>query len=163
MIVLRLILLLGICVRATIESQDCTNTNAASYCYSSTSFIRCYINSNDTQSIKELIYYCASSSVSLHTISVYKNYVSNEDRNLLVDIELPSNILTLRIYNREDDDHNRLTTSNQNAGLTRIYISSYTGAYIQGVKKLISSSITSHIICRLLRTKESFQLLVGKP
>ena len=34
---------------------------------------------------------------------------------------------------------------------------------LQGVKKLMSSSITSHIICRLLRTKESFQLLVGKP
>ena len=35
--------------------------------------------------------------------------------------------------------------------------------HVQGVKKLMSSSITSHIICRLLGTKESFQLLVGKP
>ena len=123
MIVLSLILLLGICVRVTIESQDCTN--AAGYCYYSGSYLQCYINNNDNQSIKELLNTCASNSASFYYIYVYKNYVSNEYANLLVDIELPSNIQSLNIYNNEDQDHIRLTTSSQNAGLTSIYTNAY--------------------------------------
>ena len=125
MIFVRLILLLGICVTGfvTIECQNCIN--GAGYCNFGTSYLRCYINNNDAQSIKALLTNCASNSVSFNYIEVYKNYVSNEYANLLVDIELPSNIQSLNIYNNEDQDHIRLTTSSQNTGLTRIYTYAY--------------------------------------
>ena len=54
-----------------------------------------------------------------------KRYVSNEYGNLLIDIELPSNIQSLRISNNQDQDHIRLTTSSQNTALMSIYTYSY--------------------------------------
>ena len=116
----RLILLLGICVTSfiTIECQVCTN--GAGYCDYSTSYLHCYINNSDTQSIKVLLTNCASYSSSFSQMYVHKNYVSNEHANLLVDIEFPSNIQSLYIHNNRDQDHIRLTTSSHNTGLTRI-------------------------------------------
>ena len=121
----RLILLLGICVAGfvTIECQDCTN--GAGYCDYSTSSLKCYINNNDTQLIKVLLTDCTSNNVSFSSIYVYKDYVSNEYANLLLDIELPSNIQSLYINNYQDQDHIRLTTSSQNAALTIIYTEAY--------------------------------------
>ena len=125
MSLVRLILLLGICVTGfvTIECVDCSNV--AGYCYFYTSYLRCYITTNDTQSIKALLRDCSSNSDSLVSLSVYKNYVSNEYGNLLIDIELPTNIQSLNIYNSQDQDHIRLTTFSQNNLLTRIFTSSY--------------------------------------
>ena len=127
----RLILLLGICVTGfvTIECQDCSN--AAGYCYYIYTYyyLDCYINNNETQYIKALLQNCASDSVSFYSIYVYKNYYSNEYGYLLVDIALPSNIQRLYIYNYQDQDHIRLTTSSQNTGLTRIY--TYYNTYIE--------------------------------
>ena len=125
MSLVRLILLLGICVTGfvTIECVDCSNE--AGYCNFNPPYISCYITNNDTQSIKSLLRDCSSNSASLVRLKVYKNYVSNEYGNLLIDIELPTNIQTLSIYNTQDQDHIRLTTFSQNTGLTRIYTSSY--------------------------------------
>ena len=121
----RLILLLGICVTSfiTIECQGCSN--GAGYCDYSTSSLKCYINNNDTQLIKVLLTDCTSNNVSFSSIYVYKDYVSNEYANLLLDIELPSNIQSLYINNYQDQDHIRLTTSSQNAALTIIYTEAY--------------------------------------
>ena len=125
MIFVRLILLLGICVTGfvTIECQYCSN--GAGYCYSHTDHPHCYITNNDTQSIKLLLKDCSDNSILFIDIAVEKGYVSNEYGNLLIDVELPSNIQSLRIYNNQDQDHIRLTTSSQNTGLTRISISPY--------------------------------------
>ena len=51
----------------------------------------------------------------------------NEYANLLVDIDLPSNIQSLHIFNDQDQDHIRLTTStsSQNIGLTSIHSLAY--------------------------------------
>ena len=124
MAIVRLILLLGICVTGfvTIECQDCSNE--AGYCYYYSNYLHCYINNNDTQSIKALLRDC-SNSASFDYIYVYKNYVSSEYANLLIDFEFPSNILTLNIYNYQDKDHIRLTTFSQNTALTRIYTYTY--------------------------------------
>ena len=67
---------------------------------------------------------CSNNS-SFAGIYVYKYYVSNEYGNLLIDIELPTNIQYLYIYNSQDQDHIRLTTFSQNTALTRIDTSSY--------------------------------------
>ena len=125
MSLVRLILLLGICVTGfvTIECPDCSNE--AGYCDFNPPYISCYITNNDTQSIKSLLRDCSSNSSSLVSLKVYKNYVSNEYGNLLIDIELPTNILTLDIYNSQDQDHIRLITFSQNTGLTRTYTSPY--------------------------------------
>ena len=125
MSLVRLILLLGICVTGfvTIECVDCSNE--AGYCDFSSSYLYCYITTNDTQSIKALLRDCSSNSSSLVRLNVYKNYVSNEYGNLLIDIELPTNIQYLKIYNSQNTDHIRLTTFSQNTGLTRISFSSY--------------------------------------
>ena len=125
MTLVRLILLLGICVTGfvTIECVDCSNE--AGYCDFSTSDLNCFITTNDTQSIKSLLRDCSSNSSSLIRLYVIKNYVSNDYGNLLIDIELPTNIQSLYIYNSQDQDHIRLTTFSQNTGLTRIYTYSY--------------------------------------
>ena len=125
MTLVRLILLLGICVTGfvTIECVDCSNE--AGYCYFYTSSLDCYITANDTQSITALLRDCSNNSASLIHLSVFKNYVSNEYGNLLIDIELPTNIQSLYIDNLQDHDYMRLTTSSQNTGLTRIYTYSH--------------------------------------
>ena len=125
MFLVRLILLLGICVTGfvTIECVDCSNV--AGYCYFYTSSLRCYITTNDTQSIKALLRDCSSNSDSLVSLYVYKNYVSNEYGNLLIDIELPTNIQYLYIHNLQYQDHIRLTTFSQNNALTYIHTTSY--------------------------------------
>ena len=120
MTLVRLILLLGICVTGfvTIECVDCSNE--AGYCDFYSYYLRCYIATNNTQSIKALLRDCSNSST-FNSLDVYKNYVSNEYGNLLIDIELPTNIQSLSISNTQDKDHIRLTTFNQNTGLTYIY------------------------------------------
>ena len=107
----------------TIECVDCSNE--AGYCNFYTSYLYCYITTNDTQSIKALLRDCSGYTSSLVRLSVYKNYVSNEYGNLLIDIELPTNIQSLEIYNSHDKDHIRLTTFSQNTALTSIYTTSY--------------------------------------
>ena len=107
----------------TIECVDCSNE--AGYCDFNTSYLSCYITTNDTQSIKALLRDCSSNSSSLISLNVYTNYVSNEYGNLLIDVELPTNIQSLSLYNTQDQDHIRLTTFIQNTGLTSIYTSSY--------------------------------------
>ena len=125
MSLVRLILLLGICVTGfvIIECVDCSKE--AGYCDFSTSSLNCYITDNDTESIKALLRDCSSNSSSLVHLDIYKNYVSIEYGNLLIDIELPTNIHYLSIDNTQDQDHIRLTTFSQNTGVTKIYTSSY--------------------------------------
>ena len=105
MSLVRLILLLGICVTGfvTIECVDCSNE--AGYCSFYGHYLKCYITTNDTQSIKALLRDCSSNSSSFASIHVHKNYVSNEYGNLLIDIELPTNIQYLDIFNSQDQDH----------------------------------------------------------
>ncbi|KAI6647891.1 Fibrillin-2-like [Oopsacas minuta] len=105
-----------------VEAVDCSN--GAGYCNYGSSYLQCYITNNETQVIKSLLSYCSGQSTVFSTIYVYKNYVSTVYGNLIIDIELASNIQYLRIYNYEDRDNIRLTTSSQNTGLTRISVSS---------------------------------------
>ena len=107
----------------TIECVVCSNE--VGYCSFYSYYLKCYITNNDTQSIKALLRDCSSNSSSLFRLDVYKNYVSNEYGNLLIDIELPTNIRYLFIYNTLNQDHIRLTTFSQNTGVTYIYSSSY--------------------------------------
>ena len=125
MALVRLIIVLGICVTgfATVECVDCNNE--AGYCIFYTSYLRCYITANDTESIKTLLSDCSSNSSVFTGIYVHKNYVSNECGKLTIDIKLPTNIQSLNIYNTQDQDHICLTTFSQNTGLTRIYTTSY--------------------------------------
>ena len=125
MSLVKLILLLGICVTGfvTIECVDCSNE--AGYCEFYTSSLDCYITANDTQSIKELLRDCSINSSSLVYLNVYNNYVSSGYGNVLIDIELPTNIQYLNIYNSQDEDHIRLTTVSQNTGLMGISTTYY--------------------------------------
>ena len=125
MTLVRLILLLGICVTGfvTIECVDCSNE--AGYCDFSSSYLKCYITTNDTQLIKTLLNECSSSNSSFTYIDVHKYYVSSEYGNFLINIELPTNIRQLNIYNSQDQDHIRLTTSSQNTALLTIYSDYY--------------------------------------
>ena len=104
----------------TIECVDCSN--GAGYCNFHATFLLCYIQNNDTQSIKVLLRNCSNSSNAAY-LFVYKSYGLSEIENLLIDIELPSNIQNLYIYNFQV--HIRLTTFRQNTALTRIYIDSH--------------------------------------
>ena len=94
----------------TIECVDCSNE--AGYCDLLSSSLSCYITASDTQSITALLRDCSSNSSSLVRLNVYKNYVSNEYGNLLIDVELPTNIQSLEIYNSQDQDHIRLRAHN---------------------------------------------------
>ena len=119
MTLVRLILLLGIFVTCfvTIECADCNNE--AGFCNFYTSYLDCSIATNDTQIIKALLRDCSAMS-SLTYIRIYKTYDSSEYGNLLIDIELPTNIQSLNFDNYYDRDQIRLTTSSQNTALTKI-------------------------------------------
>ncbi|KAI6647639.1 Fibrillin-3-like [Oopsacas minuta] len=104
---------------AVVEAVDCST--GAGYCNYYSNYLRCYITNNETQGIKSLLSYCSGQSTGFVTIYVYKNYLSTVYGNLIIDIELASNIQFLYIYYSRDQDNIRLTTSSQNTGLTRIY------------------------------------------
>ncbi|KAI6647882.1 hypothetical protein LOD99_8469 [Oopsacas minuta] len=102
--------------------SDCNN--GAGYCDFYSSYLRCYISNNETQFVKSLLSYCSGQSTAFVSIFVYKNYVSTAYGNLIIDIELASNIQRLYLKNDEDQDNIRLTTSSRNTGLTRIFVGS---------------------------------------
>ncbi|KAI6647886.1 Fibrillin-2-like [Oopsacas minuta] len=112
---------------AVVEAVDCSN--GAGYCDYYSNDLQCYITNNDTQVIKSLLSNCSGQSTAFVTIYIYKNYVSTVYGNLIIDIELASNIQLLNIYNVQDHDNIRLTTSSQNTGLRRITI--YSNYHIQ--------------------------------
>ncbi|KAI6647641.1 hypothetical protein LOD99_8715 [Oopsacas minuta] len=103
---------------------DCSNE--AGYCNNGTDNLNCYISNNQTQYIKSLLSFCSGQNTGYVSIAVIKNYVSTVYENLIIDIELASNIQYLSISNYiyKDQDTIRLTTSSQNTGLTRIYVNS---------------------------------------
>ena len=152
MTLVRLILLLGICVTGfvTIECVDCSNE--AGYCDFYTPYLSCYITTNNTQSIKALLRDCSSNNDSLVNLYVFKNYVSNEYGNLLIDIELPTNIRYLFIDNSQDQDHIRLTTFSQNTGLTGIYTSSY--IELETNNLFTHFTALQHIYCSYVLSRE---------
>ena len=121
----RLILLFGICVTGFATIECAQYSNEAGTCYFYTSYLRCDITNDDNLSIKALLSNSSSQYSTFYVIYIYKEYVSSEYGNLLIDIELPTNIQHLYIYNLQDQDHIRLTTSSQNTGLTKIYTYSY--------------------------------------
>ena len=107
-----------ICLTSLVRIQAVTCRKDAGYCRVYSSYLYCYIEANDTQGIKTLLRDCSAGTAT--TLYLYKYYVSNAFGNLIVNIELPSNIQRLYLYNYEDNDNFRLTTSTQNTGLTRI-------------------------------------------
>ena len=129
-----LIVCLWCCVE--VESVTVFCSNGAGSCYNSsiTSYIQCYIYNSDTQLIKELIRDCSNRNTDYNRIYVYKNYVSNVYGNVLIDIELPSNIRSLTIYNHKDQDRICITTSNINTALTRIQLVHHTELEIKDLK-----------------------------
>ncbi|KAI6661312.1 Fibrillin-3 isoform X2 [Oopsacas minuta] len=109
--------------RFEVDSVDCSNE--AGYCtyhiYNYNIFrIKCYINNDEMQLIKLLLKNCSSIDAEYTNLYVYKNYESITYGNLIIDLELASNINALYIYNIRDKDQFRLTTSSQNGGLTRL-------------------------------------------
>ena len=101
-----------------IKAYECRKE--AGYCNVYSSYLRCYIEVNNTEGIKDMLKDCSAGTANI--LYLYKNYVSNAFGNLIIDIELSSNIQTLYLYNSYDHDYFRLTTSSQNTGLTRIYL-----------------------------------------
>ena len=94
--------------------------NRAGYCNYETSKVDCYINNNNSQFIKSLLKDCSNVSATYNRIDVNKNYASLEYGFLLIDFDLPINIEKLYIRNSEDGYYIRITTSVENAALTRI-------------------------------------------
>ena len=103
------------------EAVGCTSNTYSSY------LLSCYINSNDTQLIKSGLKYCSQSN-RLTSLQVAKQYVSEELGNLIIDIDLPSNIRQLYFYQYSSQYHDyiRLTTSTFNYALTYMYSSEIT-------------------------------------
>ena len=95
---------------------DCTNDSGT--CSDYGSYIICYLDNNNFESVKSLLWQCTQQR-SAQQLYVDKNYISSEYGYLIIDIELPSSIQALHIRNYQDRDHFRLTTSSQNTGLTR--------------------------------------------
>ena len=91
-------LIVCLCCCVEVESVFCSN--GAGYCNDYTSYISCYMDYSDTQLVKELLRDCSNRSTYFRTLYVYKNYVSNVYGNVLIDIELPSNIRSLTIHNQ---------------------------------------------------------------
>ncbi|KAI6647892.1 EGF-containing fibulin-like extracellular matrix protein 1-like [Oopsacas minuta] len=105
---------------AVVEAVDCSN--GAGYCDYTSSSLSCYITNSETQVIRSLLSYCSGQNTAFVSIYVYKYYVSTVYGNLIIDIELASNIQRLYLKNDEDQDNIRLTTSSQNTGLLHIYV-----------------------------------------
>ena len=101
--------------------SDCSN--GAGYCRNySSGYLHCHIYNNETELIKELISNCSNQSPEFTGISVYKSYESTIYGDLIIDIELPPNIVYLSIFNQGRQDYIRLITSSQNTCVTRIII-----------------------------------------
>ena len=61
---------------------------------------------------RELLMNCSRDNSGIRTVKIYKEYVSDNYRSLLIDIELHSNIQELQIYNSRDQDIFIFTTLN---------------------------------------------------
>ena len=107
-----------ICLSSLVRVQADKCRKEGGFCRNYGSYIHCYIEANDTQGITNLIRECSRGTET--TLYLHKYYVSDAFGNLIIDIELPSNIHTLYLGNDRDHDYFRLTTSTLNTGLTRI-------------------------------------------
>ncbi|KAI6647607.1 hypothetical protein LOD99_8681 [Oopsacas minuta] len=106
---------------AAVEAMSCI-TVGAGYCNNNRqNFLRCFITSNDTELIKVMLKNCSSENGKYENLYIYKSYVSTKFGNLILDLELPSNIRQVFLFNIRDQDHFRLTTSSLNSGLTRLF------------------------------------------
>ena len=115
-----LCLIVCLCCCVQVESVFCDN--GVGYCNDNSWYIECYINSSDTQLIKELLSNCSNRNTNINDVRVFKDYLSNTHGNILIDIELPSNIQSLFIGNFKDNDNIRITTNTENTALTRINV-----------------------------------------
>ena len=94
---------------------DCYN-GAGSCTYSS--YLSCDIVNNKTEQIKSLLNQCSGLHSRFTTLYVYKQYPSNETENLVIDIDLPTNLKELYLRNNVDGDYFALETTAQNTALT---------------------------------------------
>ena len=137
-----------ICLTSLVHIKAYECRKGVGYCNVYSSYLRCYIETNNTEGIKEMLKDCSAGTA--NTLHLYKNYASNAFGNLIIDIELPSNIQTLYLQNNYDHDYFRLTTSSQNIGLTKISISVHTELesnnffnYFPGLRNLYISHLIS--------------------
>ena len=107
---------------AVVIGYDCEN--GAVGCRTYSNYLRCYINSSNTQLIKSQIKLCSAASGNYSRLYLYKRYNSEDIGNLIVEIDLPSNIKELYLfsYYYSAHDYIRLTTSKYNYALTYMYI-----------------------------------------
>ena len=107
-----------VCSSSSIECTDTRSEYAkdGGYCSYSTNLF-CYILNDNTQLIKSQLKDCSSSSSSFTQMCLVKNYTSTMDGNLIIDVDLPANIMGMRVINAIDQDYFRITTSAENSFL----------------------------------------------
>ena len=103
----------ALCIVGYITLCDTDTEDTAGHCYEDGSY-HCSIYTNETQLIKTLLASCNGNAT---TIFVTKGYESTKYGDLLIDLELPSNIKHIYINNYKDHDYIRLTTSVYNTEL----------------------------------------------
>ena len=113
---LALFLLIVNCQYLTISALSCYNE--AGDCTFTSTTVKCNIRNNGTEQIGSLLTTCSSSSERYTTLYVYKQYYSNPYGDIVVRIDLPSNIKRIFLNNDRDHDYFRLATSTQNTALT---------------------------------------------
>ena len=106
------------------SSIECTDTRSeyatdGDDCSSSANLF-CYILNDNTQLIKSQLKDCSSSSNSFTQMCLVKSYTSTMVGNLIIDVDLPTNIIGMIVINAIDQDYFRITTSAENSFLTSL-------------------------------------------
>ena len=140
----------------TASSQSTVCLREAGFCiqYNATNYINCYIfNNNNTRIVTDLLTNCSSTNQRIHTLNVFKNYDSTGG-DLLIEIDLGTQIKNLFIENNADNDYIRLK-SLKAPELTYLRFSYVQGRFLLESKnffnnlpklKTISSSYTGSYI-----------------
>ena len=112
----------------------------------------CHILNNDTQLIKTQLNECSGNSTHRY-LYVNKAYNSDEFGPLKIDVDLPSNILSFRLFNYRDDHSISLTTSVANSVLTGLAI--YESANIESKTFFKNFTALRHIYLQKMITDET--------
>ena len=105
-------------------------SNEAGYCQSYSSYIRCYITNNNTQSIKTLLSTGSQGSTSKYQLYVYKSY-SSDSGSLTLDIEISSNIRYLTLYLSNSYNHDQIILKTSTINTKIEYMSCYRNVHLE--------------------------------
>ena len=105
-----------VCSSSSIECSDTRSEYATDYFCSSSANLFCYILNDNTQLIKSQLKNCSSSSNSFTQICLFKGITGN----VIIDLDLPENIVRLSFINTLDGSAFGITTSVTNYFLTSL-------------------------------------------